>query len=192
MKTKRTTGLLVLLAFALLSAACTNPTAQADAAISSVNGHLKAAASSEAKVKDLTAQVGAVPYTKAGALQALDIIAQMQSELNTQRTELSAAQRTLRSALALKIKPELKTYIGLEATAIGTRIKLVDAGLVLYGETGRMYRAIRDGRATNVAINNLTAEMDATTSQIETLTQQAATQTQAASDYFTAHKLGGK
>ena len=190
--TKRTAGLLVLLSLVLLVAACNNPTAQADSAITSVNGHLTAAASSEAKVKDLTAQLGAVPYTKAGALQALQIISQMQSELQTQRTELSAAQSTLRSAVALDIKPALKKYIELEATAIGTRIELVDAGLKLYDETGRMYRAIRDGKATNVAMNNLTKAMDASTTEIETLTQQAAAQTQAASAYFTANKLGGK
>jgi hypothetical protein len=189
---KNLAALIALAAVVVLAAGCSNPTAQADSDISSVNAHLNAAAASEAKAKDLTTQLGAVSYTKAGAAQALTLITQMQAELNTQKTELQAAQSKLGSATKLDIKPELKKYIQLESAAIDTRIEIVDAGLQLYDETGQMYQAISAGKSNNVAMNKITATMDQSSSQIEALTLEAATQTQAASSYFAAHKLGGQ
>ncbi len=185
----------LLLALALALAGCSswfeNPNKPANDVIAAANAHLAKATAAGTLVTDAASGLDAIPYTKDGAVGALQITAKIGSDLETQKSELAAAKTAMDSIAAMEVAAGLKQYAKLESTSLETRIKAVDLGTKLYTQMDTFYAALQQGKTTAVDTQKILDGIETTKRDITALSELAAQQSQAASDYFTAQKLGG-
>ncbi len=183
------------LSIALALAGCASwfesPNKPANEAIIVANSHLTKAAAAGKSVSDAAPGLDSVPYTKKGATSALEITAKIKSDLATEKEELTAAKSATDSIAKMEVAEELKKYAALESTALETRIKVVDLGVKLYAQMDKFYVALQSGKTTTVDAQKILDGVETIERDITALSELAAQQSQAASDYFTAQKLGG-
>jgi hypothetical protein len=179
---------------ALATAGCTtwfeSPAKPANDAIAVANTHLKQASTLESQVASGGAALQVVPYTKAGAKNALKITAAVTASLTSEREELLAAKAAMDGIAKLDVTATFKQYAKLEAAAIEARIALVDADSRLYAGMDRLYSALTTASNT-VDKTDLTTAIQQMQAEVSALTDSASAAAKAASDYFTANKLGG-
>jgi hypothetical protein len=184
-----------VLSIALALAGCASwfesPNKPANEAIIVANSHLTKAAAAGKSVSDAAPGLDSVPYTKKGATTALEITAKIKSDLATEKEELTAAKSATDSIAKMEVGEELKKYAALESTALETRIKVVDLGVKLYAQMDKFYVALQTGKTTTVDAQKILDGVETIERDITALSELAAQQSQAASDYFTAQKLGG-
>jgi hypothetical protein len=167
-----------------------SPAKPANAAISVANTHLQNATVAGSAVTSSAAALAAVPYDMGGFASAIQLTAQIEKDLVTQKAELGSAKAAIDSITAMDVSPELKAYASLESTAIATRVKVVDLNTDLYSQMNMLFTARSKGAKT-VEYQPILARIDEIKTELGTVSQQAAQQAQAASDYFTSKKLGG-
>jgi len=168
-----------------------SPNKPANDAIALANTHLKKATTAGAAVTEGASALDAIPYTKAGAASALDVTAKIKADLATQKDELTAAKAAMDSIAAMEVSAELKQYAKLESAALATRVKAVDLGAKLYTEMDKLYAALSKGTTTSVDTQKILEGVDTIKRDVTAVSELAAQQSQAATDYFTAQKLGG-
>lgn len=168
-----------------------SPNKPANDAIALANTHLKKATTAGAAVTEGAGSLDAIPYTKAGAASALDVTAKIKADLATQKDELVAAKAAMDSIAAMEVAAELKQYAKLESAALATRVKAVDLGAKLYTEMDKLYAALSKGTTTSVDTQKILEGVDTIKRDVTAVSELAAQQSQAATDYFTAQKLGG-
>lgn len=181
---------LVALATAGCSSWFESPAKPANDAIAVANTHLKAASALESQVASGSAALQGVPYTKAGAKQAVKIAAALATSLASEREELLAAKTAMDGIAKLEVAATFKQYAKLESAAIDARVALLDAESRLYAGMDRLYSALT---TTSNTVDNteLTTAIQQMQEEVSALTQSAAAAGKTASDYFTANKLGG-
>jgi hypothetical protein len=167
-----------------------SPAKPANEAIAAANTHLQKAAVAGSSVTSASVGLASVPFTKKGFATALQLTAQIEADLVTQKAELTAAKAAIDSIIAMEVSSDLKTYASLESTAIATRVKVVDLNTDLYDEMNQLYTPLSKG-ATIVEDQQVLTRIDEIKTEIGTVSQLATQQAQAASDYFTSKKLGG-
>ena len=91
----------------------------------------------------------------------------------------------------MEVSAELKQYAKLESAALATRVKAVDLGAKLYTEMDKLYAALSKGTTTSVDTQKILEGVDTIKRDVTAVSELAAQQSQAATDYFTAQKLGG-
>ena len=184
---------LVLVAAAFALAGCAqwfqDPAKPANDAIAVANKHLTAAASLETSIQTSATQLDALPYTKAGANKGLQLTDSLMATLKDEKTELEGAQAAMDSIAKLDVRDEFKQFARLESTAISTRITLVDTNARLYDALNQLYAGLKSKKSPDP--RQLLSVIDQVKSELAGLQDQAVQQAKAASDYFTAHKLGG-
>jgi hypothetical protein len=183
----------LLVAAALSLAGCAqwfaDPAAPANNAITATNKHLKTAAALDAQVQATAASLDSLPYTEAGAKQALTITATLARTLTSEGADLRSAKSAMDSISKADVSAAFKQYAKLESVALGTRITLVDTEQRLYLAMDKLYTGLEgtgakvDPQAFSVVIGQIRQELSS-------LTEQAAAQAKAASDYFASQKLG--
>jgi len=194
---KTPAALLAVLSIAgmLVLAGCASwlesPNKPANDAIAVANTHLKKATTAGASVTEGAGSLDGIPYTKAGAASALDVTAKIKADLTTQKGELVAAKAAMDSIAAMEVSAELKQYAKLESAALETRVKSVDLGAKLYTEMDKFYAALAKGKTTAVDTQKILDGVETIKRDITAVSELAAQQSQAATDYFTAQKLGG-
>ena len=87
-----------------------SPAKPANDAIAIANTHLKAASTIESQVASGGVALQAVPYTKAGAKQAVKITAAVAAALTAERTELLAAKSAMDGIAKLEVSDSFKRY----------------------------------------------------------------------------------
>lgn len=181
---------MVLVAVALTGCAnwFADPAKPANDAIISANGHLKTAAAAGTEIQTLTDQLSGVALTAAGGKQSVDLLAQIDAKLATQTGELTAAKKSLDSVSALNVKQEFKQYAKLEVASVRTRIAVTAIEARMYASMQRLYRGLKAG--THVDQVEISGEIGAFRAEMDAMNTTAAQQEKAASDYFTAKKLG--
>lgn len=162
----------------------------ANDAIATANVHMKKAMTVGTTVTEAAGQLDAVPYTTAGAAAALKLTGEIRAALASQKSELEAAKAAMDSIATLDVADELKAYAKLEATAIGTRVRVVDLGAKLYTEMEKLYSALNKGKTRVPDTEKTLANIETIKRDITAVSELAAQQAKAASDYFTAEKLG--
>lgn len=184
-----------LIVCALALAGCStwfeSPAKPANDAITTANVHLKKAVEAGSSVSDAAGRLEAIPYTTAGAAEALKLTAEIKADLASQRAELEAAKAAMDSIVKLDVAEEFKAYARLESTALQTRAQVVDLGTKLYAEMDKLYTVLRKGKSRVPDTQGILDGIDAIRRDITAMSELAAQQAKAASDYFTAHKLGG-
>lgn len=160
----------------------------ANDAILSANDHLKAAAAAGTEVQTLTDQLSGVDLTAAGGKQGVDLLAQIDTKLASQTGELTAAKKSLDGVSALDVKQEFKQYAKLEAASVQTRIAITAVEAKMYASMERLYSGLKAG--THVDQVEISGEIGAFRAEMDAMSTTAAQQAKAASDYFTAKKLG--
>jgi len=168
-----------------------SPNKPANDAIAVANTHLKKAMAAGESVTAAAPALDAIAYTKAGGASALKITVKMEADLATEKNELNAAKAAMDSIAGMEVAPELKEYAKLESTALETRVKVVDLGTKLYTQMDEFYVALQKGNTTTVDAQKILDGVDTMKRDVTALSDLAAQQSQAASDYFTAQKLGG-
>lgn len=168
-----------------------SPNKPANDAITAANTHLKQSTAAGASVTEGASSLDAIPYTQAGAASALDVTAKIKSDLTTQKEELIAAKSAMDSIAAMEVSAELKQYAKLESAALDTRVKSVDLGAKLYTEMDKFYTALGKGATTSVDTQKILDGVETIKRDVTAVSELAAQQSQAATDYFTAQKLGG-
>ena len=185
----------LLIACALALAGCStwfdSPAKPANDAIAAANGHMKKAVTAGTAVSEAATRLESVPYTAAGAKDALELTTQIRADLTKQKSELEAAKAAMDSIAKLEVSAELKSYAELEATAVETRARLVDLGTDLYTEMDKLYSALSKGKASVPDTQKILDRIETIKRDITAVSELAAQQAKAASDYFTAQKLGG-
>jgi hypothetical protein len=183
-----------LLIGALALSACTSwfesPNKPANAAIGVANGLLKNAASLDEQVKSDATSLQNVPFTKAGAKDALALTASIQTHLASERADLVAAKAAMDGIAKLEVDKVLKQYAKLESSAIDARIALADSEARLYTGFDRLYTALSQSSSTINDQDMLTA-IQQMQQEVTSLGESAANAAKAASDFFTTNKLGG-
>jgi len=114
----------------------------------------------------------------------------IKDSLASQKDELESAKAAMDSIASLEVADELKAYAKLEATAIGTRVRVVDLGTQLYTEMEKLYSALNEGKTRVPDTEKILSEIETIKRDIMAVSELAAQQAKAASDYFTAEKLG--
>jgi hypothetical protein len=185
----------LLVASSLALAGCSqwfeNPAKPANDAIAVANTHLMKAVSLETTIDTGAAELDTLPYTKAGASQGLQLTAALSTTLASEKSELEAAKAAMDTIADLDVGPEFKQYANLESTAIETRITLTDTSARLYEALDKLYGGLKAKKGASVDPRQIMIVIGEIKTEIGTLTDQAVQQTKAASDYFTANKLGG-
>ena len=185
-------AVLVLLALAVsgCSSWFVSPAKPANDAIAIANQHLTKAASIESEVASNSATLQKLPYTRAGAKNALTVTAALKTSLTDERTELTAAKAAMDSIAKLEVSDSFKQYAKLESVAIDARVALVDADSRLYDTMDRLYTALTKTSNTVDMQDTITA-VQKMQQEVSALSDTASQASQAASDYFTKNKLGG-
>lgn len=160
----------------------------ANDAITTANGHMKKAVTAGTSVSDAATRLESTPYTTEGLASALDLTKTIKSDLASQRAELEVAKAAMDSIAKFDVAEELKAYAKLESAAIATRVRVVDLGTRLYTEMGRLYTALGKGKTDTQTISD---GIETIKRDIIAVAELATQQSKAASDYFTAHNLGG-
>jgi hypothetical protein len=168
-----------------------SPSKPANDAIALANTHLKKATAAGASVTAGASSLDAIPYNKSGAASALDVTAKIKTDLAMQKQELTAAKAAMDSIAAMEVSAQLKQYAKLESAALETRVKSVDLGAKLYAEMDTFYVALAKGKTTAVDTQKILEGVDTIKRDVTAVSELAAQQSQAATDYFTAQKLGG-
>ena len=168
-----------------------SPNKPANDAIVVANTHLQKATTAGAAVTQGSGSLDAISYTKAGAASALDVTAKIKADLATQKDELTAAKAAMDSIAAMEVSAELKQYAKLESAALATRVRAVDLGAKLYTEMDKFYTALKTGKTTSLDTQKILEGVDTIKRDVTAASELAAQQSQAATDYFTAQKLGG-
>lgn len=183
----------LIIAAAVLSG-CTSwfqaPAAPANGAITTANEHLKKAASLEQTVTAAAAFLQNVPYTKAGAKNALKLTGAITKTLKSERGELVAAKAAIDGIAKLEVDEALKQYAQLESASIDARIALADAEARLYNAFDRLYTSL-SGAGPAVDNQEISTAIQLMQQEVTALGETAAAAAKAASDFFTANKLGG-
>ncbi len=194
---KRSTAALaaaVLVTVALALAGCSSwfesPAKPANEAIAVANQHLKAAVAVESQVASAGASLQSLPYTRAGAKDALVITASVKQSLKTERTELEAAKSAMEGIGKLEVAEMFKQYATLEAAAIDARIALVDGYSRLYDAMDRLYSA-QVKTKNNVDTQDTIKAIQQMQQEVSALADTASQAAKSASDYFLSNKLGG-
>jgi len=185
-------SLIVITALAL--AGCTSwfesPGKPANDAIGVANGHLQTAASIDATVSANAASLQGVPYTAAGAKDALKLTAAIATELASERKELIAAKAAMDGIATLEVEAALKEYAALESTSIDARIALADGEARLYAGFDRLFSSL-SGALKGVDNQEMITAIQAMQREVTALGESAGTAAKTASDYFTTNRLGG-
>jgi hypothetical protein len=185
-------SLIVITAFAL--AGCTSwfesPGKPANDAITVANGHLQTAASIDATVSANAVSLQGVPYTKAGAKDALKLTAAIATELASERKELIAAKAAMDGIATLEVDTALKQYAALESASIDARIALADGEARLYTGFDRLFSSL-SGALKGVDNQEMIVAIQAMQKEVTALGESAGTAAKTASDYFTTNRLGG-
>lgn len=188
-------ALLIALALALTLTGCSSwlesPAKPANDAITTANDHLKKAVKAGTSVSDAAARLESIPYTTAGAAEALKLTAEIKADLTSQKAELEAAKAAMDSIVKLDVAEEFKAYARLESTALQTRAQVVDLGTKLYTEMDKLYTILRKGKSRVPDTQGILDGIDMIRRDMTAVSELAAQQATAAADYFTAHKLGG-
>jgi hypothetical protein len=179
---------------ALALAGCSSwfesPAKPANDAITTANGHLKTAMASDASVTASAASLDSIAYSVAGAHEALKLTAQIQSDIASEKREIEAAKASMDSISALSVPANFKSYAKLESAALATRVKVVDLQASLYTELEKVYSGL--GTSTAVADRQQVLNgIESIKTEIDAASALATQQEKAASDYFSAQKLGG-
>jgi len=194
-KTTAALSAALLLVGALALTGCASwldsPNKPANDAIAVANTHLKKAATAGASVTEGASSLDAIPYTKAGAASALVATAKLKTDLATQKAELEAAKAAMDSIAAMEVSAELKEYAKLESAALATQVQTVDLGTKLYAEMDKLYSALEKGQTTAIDTQRILDGVATIKRDITAVSELAAQQSKAATDYFTAQKLGG-
>jgi len=180
----------VMLAASGCSSWLESPAKPANDAIAVANTHLKNAATIEDEVSAKGATLQALPYTAAGAKEAVTIIKDVKGSLDTERTELLAAKAAMDGIAKLEVDEPFKQYAKLEATAIDARIALVDGQSRLYDVMNRMYTALSKS-STNADVQEMITAIQAMQEEVAALAETASQAAAEAADFFTTNKLGG-
>lgn len=185
----------LLLVCALALAGCStwfeSSAKPANDAIATANANMKKAMTAGATVSAAATRLEAIPYTAAGASDALELTSEIKSDLASQKTELEAAKAAMDSIAKLEVADKLKAYARLESAALGTRVRVVDLGTKLYTEMERLYSTYSEGKAEATGTQEILTGIESIRRDITAVSELAAQQSKAASDYFTAQKLGG-
>jgi hypothetical protein len=183
-----------LIIIALALSGCTSwfqsTSKPANDAITVANGHLQTAASIEATVAANAASLQSVPYTKAGAKQALKLTAAIKTALASERKELLAAKAAMDGIANLEVDKQLKEYAALESTSIDARIALADGEARLYTAFERLFKSL-SGTLTGVDNQETITAIQLMQREVALLGETASEAAQAAADFFSANKLGG-
>lgn len=168
-----------------------SPAKPANDAISLANTHLKKAAQIEQQIAADTASLDALPYTKAGATQGLELTAKLKTALTAEKTELAAAKAALTSIQAMQVDAKYKEYAKLEAAVVETRITRTDTSARLFNAMDALFKGL-SGKSGTTAIDP--QEFQVVVGQIQQeltdLNTQAEQQAKAAADYFANNNLG--
>jgi len=156
----------------------------ANALITSANANLKKYQSSDEKVRGLAAQLDELGITPADAAKALEITAQVKTELQVQKTELQAASDKIAKIKALDVDDTFKKYADLEVAALAAQEAVVDEGLKVYAEMDKLYTGLRDGTADAKTTAELSASIAAIAANIKTLSATATKAIGTANEYF--------
>jgi hypothetical protein len=183
-----------LLIGALALSGCTSwfesPNKPANAAIGVANGLLKKAASLDEQVKSDASSLQNVPFTKAGATDALALITSIQTNLASERADLVAAKAAMDGIGKLDVDAVLKQYAKLESSAIDARIVLADSEARLYTGFNHLYSALSESTSQIDTQDTLTAIQEMQ-QEVTSFGESAANAAKAAADFFTTNKLGG-
>jgi hypothetical protein len=183
-----------LLIGALALSGCTSwfesPNKPANAAIGVANGLLEKAASLDEQVKSDASSLQDVPFTKAGAKDALALTASIQTHLASERADLVAAKAAMDGIANLEVDKVLKRYAKLESSAIDARIVLADSEARLYTGFDHLYAALSESASKIDTQDTLTAIQEMQ-QEVTSFGESAANAAKAASDFFTTNKLGG-
>jgi hypothetical protein len=166
-----------------------NPAKPANDAITLANSHLRQAAAIESRVQTAAAGLDALPYTVGGATQGLSITASLTADLASEKVELEAAKSAIDGILKLDVSAPFKQYAKLEATALATRITMLDTNARLYQAMDQMYKGLKSKSVVDP--QQILAVIDQIKQELASLNDQEVQQTKAAADYFTSQKLGG-
>ncbi len=187
---RRTIAAAVIVVFAftaLATSGCslfTSPTDKANTAISEANVHLKAYQASDDKVQTIAAELNKLDVSPEGATRALELTAQIKTELALQKKELQEGSKAIANVKTFDVDDTFKKYADLEVAAITTQIAVVDEGVKLYGEMDRLYTAIKDKKATAALTSEITKSIDAIYAKITELSAAASKAKDAADAYF--------
>jgi hypothetical protein len=185
-------SLIVITALAL--AGCTSwfesPGKPANDAIGVANGHLQTAASIDATVSANVASLQGVPYTAAGAKDALKLTAAIATELASERKELIAAKAAMDGIATLEVEAALKEYAALESTSIDARIALADGEARLYAGFDRLFSSL-SGALKGVDNQEMITAIQSMQQEVAALSESASAAAKTASDFFATNKLGG-
>ena len=183
---------LVFAAFAMsgCSAWFQSPAKPANDAIAVANTHLKAAAALETEVSAGGSALQSLPYTPAGATDAVKITGTAMEDLTKERAELLSAKTAMDGIEKLDVSQPFKAYAKLESASIDARVALVDAETRLYDAMDRLYKALAD-TSTKVDVQEMITAIQQMQSEVAALSETAGKASQAASDFFTTNKLGG-
>jgi glycyl-tRNA synthetase beta subunit len=193
-KTTTVTAAAALVFATLLMAGCTSwfesPAKPANDAIAIANTHLKKAAALESEVASASAALQQLPYTTAGAKQAVKITAAATKALTSERKELDAAKAAMDGIAKLEVSEPFKQYARFESAAIDARVVLVDAESRLYNAMDLLYTALSKS-SSNVDVQEMATAIEQMRQQVTTFADEAAKAAAAAADFFAANRLGG-
>lgn len=188
-----TLAALLVVAVAGLSGCSTwfeSPAKPANDAISLANTHLKKAAQIEQQISADTASLDALPYTKAGATQGLELTAKLKTSLTGEKTELAAAKAALTSIQAMQVDAKYKQYAKLEATVVETRITRTDTSARLFNAMEMLFKGLTAKSGGTIDPQEFQVVVGQIQQELTALNTQAEQQAKAASDYFASNNLG--
>ncbi len=162
----------------------------ANEAIGVANGHLEKASAAESSATAASASLQNVPYTKAGAADALKLTTSILASLDSERGELVAAKAAMDGVAKLGVEDVLKQYAKLESAAVDARIALADAKTRLFTAFERLYDSL-SGTLKGVDNQETITAIQLMQQEVTSLGATAAAAAKIASDFFTASNLGG-